>query len=134
MKKLFASLLLVVVSLVANAADVRIGWDYPTNITNVGFMVYAWTNQVVTPTNLPALKLDVNTNMVALVENLKPGRWHLAVTAYTQLGVESDFSTILTIEVPKIPSNMRMIITEYSTSLTATNAWQDVGFFRVRIQ
>lgn len=134
MKKLqFLSgfILLATFSLGLLASDIRLTWNASPTPGVTNYMVYGWTNMP--PSNLPAFKIDVGTNLTAVVGDLTTGTWRFAVAAATQQGVESDFSNIVIAEVPEPPAQLRIVLLEYNASLTSTN-WQDVGFFRVKIQ
>lgn len=130
-KLLMLTLLLLAPSVFG--AHVTLGWS-PSVSTNVqGYCIYAFTNATFNATNLPAIKVDAGTNLVAHMDGLTPGLWTFAATAYNAQKVESDFSNTVTTEVPEPPKVMRTVTLEFNSSLSTTN-WQDVGFFRIRIK
>lgn len=123
---------LALTSSLAHAASVRLTWNAsPAPVS--GYYVYGFTNATFNVTNVPALKVDVKTNLIAEVSELNPGIWTFAATAYDANKVESDFSNTVTVEVPQPPAFMRTIALQYSAQLPSTN-WQDTGFFRIKIQ
>lgn len=115
-----------------SAASLRFTWDVSPSAAVTGYYVYGFTNAVFNTTNAPALKVDVKTNLVAEVSELKPGLWTFAATAYNADGIESDFSNVVVTEVPKPPALMRTVTLQYTATLPTTN-WQETGFFQIKI-
>lgn len=116
----------------SHAQTVKLAWDAsPT--TGVSYRLYAHTNSL-SKTNLAAsvVKVDVGTNLVATVDQIQAGKWWFTVTAVSQEGLESLPSNVVQAEVPVKPDNMRTVVVQFSG--TITNGWQDVGFFRIKLE
>lgn len=131
MKYVFA---LLFISLSAIATEVRITWNASQSaLTNqLTYAVYCSTNSTLDKTN--ALRVDVGTNLTAVVD-VPTGIWQFAATSTwtdSTNSIESDFSNIVIAEVPKAPGKLRTLTLQYTPILTSTN-WQDVGFFRIKI-
>ncbi|HYG98864.1 MAG TPA: hypothetical protein VD837_07005 [Terriglobales bacterium] len=117
----------------SHAATVRLTWNRSTDPSVTGYYVYAFTNQVFVATNPAALRVNVGTNIITAIDGLKPVIHHFTATAYNALGVESDFSNVVSTEIPHAPAQMRTLTLQYSADLSSTN-WQDKGFFRIKIE
>ncbi len=131
MKTTFLSILsILTVSLSAFAADLSLAWDPSPGATN--YVLYA-SQSPLTPTTLTnaTLKINVGTNLTATVQNLATGQWYFGATAFSG-GLQSDLSNILVVGSPAPPANMRTMIVQYSFNL-ATNGWNDLGFFRLKL-
>jgi hypothetical protein len=117
-----------------------LAWDPPTTAvtrTNTTYRLYAHLGE--------PLSYDSRSNATATIDvaaqihqaefaALLPGKWHFVVTALDG-GLESRFSNQVIHEQPGEPSNpenLRSVAIEYSPSLPG--GWQNVGFFRIRIQ
>lgn len=115
---------------IASAGVVNIAWDAsPT--PDVSYRVYAMTNSLGL-TNAP-LVMDVNTNLAARIEfSTNASRWYFVVTAVNTNSIESEPSNEIIIDVPAAPSQFRVVTLQHSAVLT--NGWNDMGYFRVRIE
>jgi len=121
-------LLLFALAQTALASEIRLAWNASptTGVTN--YTLFAGTNSPISTTN-SAARINVGTNLTATVQDLVPGQWLFAVTCQAN-GVESDFSNIVIVQVPVAPANMRVVVVQYSGTLTN---FYDVGFFRLRL-
>jgi hypothetical protein len=79
----------------------------------------------------PVVRVGTGARTSAVVEGLAVSKWFFGVTA-CRLGAESDLSNVVPTEVLPAPGGFRTVILEHVVVLT--NAWQDVGFFRVRFE
>jgi hypothetical protein len=134
-------LLLLLFTLTANAASltnlayVALGWDRSADdqITNgVTYRIYAGTNMVGTNINsLTNFNALGNTNIT--ITNLPPATWFFTASAL-QGGIESDFSNIAVVTVPKNkprpPGKFATMYLEMTLDLTN---YTDVGHFRAKI-
>jgi hypothetical protein len=124
--------------LTCGATDIKFAWNASTNapeFTNVTYALYGYTNDL--PDNLVwtncASRINVGTNLTCTISGIVPGLWFFGVRANALCGtnsVESEFSNILILDVPKPPTNMRTVILQYSGTLTN---FYDVGFFKLRL-
>ena len=124
------AMLVSLVGLQAMASDIRLAWDASVTVGITNYVLYAHTN-VLSQSNYKAaiVRLNVGTNLTALIESIQPGRWSFAATAMMD-GIESDLSNVVNVEVPLSPRNMRTVVVQYSGTLTN---FYDVGFFRLRL-
>jgi hypothetical protein len=112
-----------------HAQSIPLGWDKSPSPGVTNYVLYASTNAPLNVANA-VTRICVGTNLTATVQDLQPdAKWLFAVTAQVG-GLESDFSNVLTVQVPTAPKNMRTVILQYSNTLTN---WQDVGFFKLRL-
>lgn len=131
MKITLAILLLTAKAL---ASDINLVWSPSPTVGVTNYTLFAHTNAL-TKTNLAiaTVKVSVGTSTNVLVQDLAAGQWYFAATA-TKGGVQSDPSNIVITEVPASPENMKTVVLQYSGTLINTAGFQDVGFFRLKIQ
>lgn len=111
------------------AADVKLTWDASPSQNVTNYTLYIHTNYITAANKTNCLaKINVGTNLTATAD-ITDGKWYFAATA-TGDGLESLFSNVLLVEVPKSPTNMRTVILQYSTTLSN---FSDIGFFKVKI-
>ncbi len=116
----------------AVAADLRLQWDPSPSTNVVGYTLYAGTNRAADHGLTNALvRLDVGTNLAATVRDPVPGRWYFVATARSETA-ESLPSNEVIADVPAPPEQLRTVILQHAASLT--NGWNDIGFFKVRIE
>ena len=108
------------------ASEVKLAWDASPTEGATNYVLYASTNAI---SREAEVRIGVGTNQSARILNLPIGRWNFAVTVIKE-GVESDFSNILTSEVPQPPARLYTVVIQYGGSLTN---FYDVGYFRLRI-
>lgn len=108
----------------APAADLHLAWDASPTPGVTNYTVYAATNALA-----PMAQINVGTNLTADISTLPTGQWRFYITA-TKDGLESDPSASVLVEVPEPPANLRIVIVQYSATLTN---WQDVGVFKLRL-
>jgi hypothetical protein len=131
MKTILLLAALLAAAITSMASDVRLAWDASPD-SGCNYSLYAHTNALDQANyQSAAVKVNVGTNLTAKISELKPGRWWFICTANLG-GVESDISNVINAEVPRAPANMRMLIIQYSSTLT--NGYTDVGFFKLRIE
>lgn len=83
-------------------------WDPSPSETVVGYRIYYGL-----VTHSYTLQIDVGNQTAATVTNLLPGRtYYFAATAYTALGVESEFSDEVSARVPLPPPEPGLPIAE----------------------
>lgn len=120
-------------------AALTLAWDpsaTATERTNITYRLYAnlgGTLPYDARTNATSI-LHVTNATRAEVAVIRPGTWHFTVTA-VDVNVESGFSNEVIHEqpaAPDAPKSLRSVTVEYTPTLPG--GWQDVGFFRVRIQ
>jgi hypothetical protein len=121
--------LLLVAPIAAPAGQVALAWDPVAEAD--GYCLYAWTNVASSSTSAAVVRVGTGARTSAVVEGLAVSRWFFGVTA-CRLGAESDLSDVVPTEVLPAPGGFRTVILEHVVVLT--NAWQDVGFFRVRFE
>lgn len=114
----------------ADGADIRFAWDPSTTTGVTNYVLHAHTNAL-TATNFASALVHVNvgTNLTASVSALQPGLWSFCATAQKD-GVQSAPSNVVNVEVPRPPPNMRVVVVQYSNTLSN---WYDAGFFRLRL-
>jgi len=118
-----------------NSAFIVLAWDRsPDDLLTNGmtYRVYAGTNLVSGAVN-SLTNFNAATNTSISITNLAPATWHFTATAL-QGGVESDFSNIASVTVPKVkprpPGAMATMYLEMTLDLTN---YTDVGMFRAKI-
>lgn len=118
-----------------NSAFVVLAWDRSPDdqLTNgLTYRVYAGTNLTSGLVN-SITNFNASTNTSVSITNLQPATWYFTATAL-QGGVESDFSNITSVTVPKVkprpPGAMATMYLEMTLDLTN---YTDVGMFRARI-
>ena len=114
------------------AAEVRLAWG-PSATTHCTYRVYAFTNDPAgtfpwSASPAPVARINAGTNLTATVDQVAPGLYWFAATAISQDGLESEYNRPLAAESPAPPGDMRMVVLEYSGTLTN---W--TGFLRLRI-
>lgn len=115
------------------AQSIKLAWDASPSSGVASYRLYAHTNNLATTSLSNAVvKLSAGTNLTATVSNLVSGKWWFAATAVNALGIESDMSNVLLVEIPAAPSNMRTIVAQWNGQVVGTN-WVDVGFFRIKM-
>ena len=122
MKKLLTiAAALVAAAFTINAGQVQLAWDAsPTpGVTNYVLNVTQGTNTA---------RVNVGPALTAEIETTQ-GVYSVFCTAQKD-GVESEPSNTVIFEVPAPPSNARIVAVEHS--ITLTNGWNDVGFFRLK--
>jgi len=125
------TLILLLLPLAACAQEVRLAWDASPS-PGVHYRLYAGTNSVQGLTNALVV-VNAETNLTATVEISQAQRWYFVATAVdTASGLESEPSNEVMVETPAAPSNMRTIHIEHT--ITLSNGWNDVGYFRLKIQ
>ena len=129
--KLITVLCVVLLWLQAGSQEVHLAWDASTS-TNVIYRIYAGTNSVASLTNALVV-VNADTNLTATVQLTNAGRWYFVATAVEATsGLESEPSNEVVAEVPvPPPGNLRTVHIEHT--ITLTNGWNDVGFFRLHI-
>lgn len=122
MKPLAAFFILLSACCLVLAGETRFGWSpSPTaGVTNYVLTVTQGTNSV---------RVNVGTNLTASAQ-LTNGIYSVTVTAQKD-GFESEPSNMLTLDVPRSPTNLRTLVVEASFDLTGTN-WINVGLLRLR--
>lgn len=95
-------------------------------------MLCASTNAEPLRVSNALVRVNVGTSLAATVTNLVAGRWQFMAVSQAG-GLTSEPSDILLVEIPQPPPAMRLIVPQWSATVAGTN-WQDVGFFRIRIQ
>ena len=125
----YVSVLLAAVKCLSG--EVSLAWDASPS-TNVTYILYASTNALSDSNKVFQVRLNTGTNCQATISDLAVGQWSFADTALDTSGAESKLSGVLIIQVPEAPAKMRVIVPQYSGSVTGS--WQDVGFFRLKIQ
>lgn len=139
MKILIPFLLLFTLNLFAanltNTAYVTLVWDRSPDdqVTNgMTYRVYAGTNLISGSVN-SITNFNASNNTSVSITNLPPATWYFTATAL-QGGIESDFSNIASVMVPKVkprpPGAMATMYLEMTLDLTN---YTDVGMFRARI-
>ena len=114
----------------AEASFLRLAWDASAT-PGCEYVLYASTNELTQETYRDAtVRVPCETNLTATIEGIVVGEWSFAATAVKD-GAESDLSNVVVTEIPPAPGTMRTVVVQYGG--TVTN-WQDVGFFRVRIE
>lgn len=118
-----------------NLAYITLAWDRSPDdqLTNgMTYRIYAGTNLVLGAVN-SITNFNAATNTSIAITNLAPATWHFTATAL-QGGLESDFSNIASVTVPKVkPRPPGVMATMYlEMTLDLTN-YTDVGMFRARI-
>lgn len=124
MKKLTLTCILgalAIFSTGAQNAKMTLGWDYPANVTNVGFHVYTSTNSTNAFSTWTML-LDVpqsglkpiDTNAVGMTTyiaslSVSPTVHYFAVTAYDQWGESLPSNIVGTPGSPPVPANSRFL-------------------------
>ncbi len=124
--KAAAGLLMLFPTLLVRPADTGLAFDpSPTSgVTNYVMYSAVGTAPLGNPVNLgtnTALTFTFTTN----------GIFRFAFTAMKG-GLESDLSSILTLDVPKPPANLRTVVLQVNANLSS-GAWTNIGFFRVQI-
>lgn len=125
---LLASLLLAAPGPVS-AGQVALAWEPVAEAD--GYFLYAWTNVASSSTSSAVVRIGTGLKTTAVVEGLAVSKWFFGVTA-CRLGAESNLSDVVPTEVLPAPAGMRTVILEHVVALPGV--WQDVGFFRVRIE
>jgi len=110
--------------------QVKLAWDASPTPGVTNYTVCAGTNAITFDNAL--VRVSTGTNQTVSVSNLAPATWQFMVVAQKD-GVVSDPSNVVVAEVPRPPATMRTVIPQWSGTVASTN-WQDVGFFRVRIE
>ena len=127
--RILASILFLA-ALNAEASFLRLAWDASAT-PGCEYVLYASTNELTQETYRDAtVRVPCGTNLTATIEGIVVGEWSFAATAVKD-GAESDLSNVVVTEIPPAPGTMRTVVVQYGG--TVTN-WQDVGFFRVRIE
>ena len=123
MKTLLTVIIGLLTTLTLSAREVTFAWNASptTGITNYVLVVTQGTNTA---------RASVSTNLTATIGVPAEGIFSVFVTAQKD-GLESDPSNTLVLEFPKAPTQMRTLAVEHS--ITLTNGWNDVGFFRLRV-
>lgn len=119
--------LVMLVSFVASAADIKFAWDASPSPGITNYQLYASTNGI--PSTNYVAQLNAGTNLTCSVQDLKQGKWYFAVLAMKD-GISSDFSNIVIVEVPYASGSFRTVVLQFSGTLTN---FYDVGFFKLRI-
>lgn len=117
------------------AGSVTVAWTASPSPDVGSYRLYAARDSL-TQTNLAAapVRVNVGTNLSATIQFTNTGTWHLVATAVSTNHIESEPSNQLTIEVPAPAHSLRTLAVEHTLDLSNTNGWQDVGFFRIRIE
>jgi cytoskeletal protein RodZ len=124
-------LILLLFPLAVGAQEVRLAWDASPS-PGVHYRLYAGTNSVQGLTNALVV-VNAETNLTATVEISQAQQWYFVATAFDpSTGLESEPTNEVMVETPAAPANMRTIHVEHTIAIT--NGWNDVGFFRLKIQ
>ena len=115
MKPLILTLLFLIVSVCAHAADVKLQWDANTESDLAGYRLYQKADSVVPPfTKVQDLPKGTTTADVTGLDSAHS--YSFAVTAYNTAGLESAYSNIVTIPAaPMAPGSLK-----WSLTLTVT--------------
>ena len=115
MKPLILTLLYLIVSVCALAADVKLQWDANTESDLAGYRLYQKADSVVPPfTKVQDLPKGTTTADVTGLDSAHS--YSFAVTAYNTAGLESAYSNIVTIPAaPMAPGSLK-----WSLTLTVT--------------
>ena len=118
-----------------NLAFITLAWDRSPDdqLTNgLTYRIYAGTNLVSGLVN-SITNFNASTNQAVSITNLPAATWYFTATAL-QGGLESDFSNIASLTVPKTkprpPGSLGSVFMEMTLDLTN---YTDVGLFRARI-
>ncbi len=125
MKKLL--LLLPLLALPAKA-DITLAWDPLTNFPSATYTLYAATNSFTNAAGA-LVTANVGTNTQVTLSGLT-NFWHFRAAAAVN-GLSSDLSAPLILQIPPPPANFRTVIIQGGPTITN---FQDLGFFRIRIQ
>lgn len=125
MKKLI--LLLSLLALPAKA-DLTLAWDSVTNVPNPTYTLYASTNSF-TNAAQALVTANVGTNTTVTLYGLT-NVWFFRAAAFNT-NVSSDLSSTLIVQIPPMPANFRTVVIMGGPTITN---FQDLGFFRIRIQ
>jgi cytoskeletal protein RodZ len=124
-------IILFLVPLAVCAQEVNLAWDASPS-EGVHYRLYAGTNSVQGLSNALVV-VNTATNLTATVEISQAQRWYFVATAVDpSTGLESVPSNEVMVETPAAPVNMRTIHVEHT--ITLSNGWNDVGYFRLKIQ
>ena len=115
MKPLILTLLFLIVSVCAHAADVKLQWDPNTETDLAGYRLYQKTDSAEPPfTKIQDIPKGTQTANVTGLDSSHS--YSFAVTAYNTAGLESAYSNIVTIPAaPIAPGNLK-----WSLTLTVT--------------
>ncbi len=115
MRTVFLTVLLLALSVCANATDVTLQWDANTEVDLAGYRVYQKQDST-TPPFAKVQEIPKGTT-TATVTGLDPAHsYSFAVTAYNAAGMESYYSNIVTIPAaPLAPAALK-----WSLTLTVT--------------
>ena len=111
MKPLILTLLFLIVSVCAHAADVKLQWDANTESDLAGYRLYQKADSVVPPfTKVQDLPKGTTTADVTGLDSAHS--YSFAVTAYNTAGLESAYSNIVTIPAaPMAPGSLKWSLT-----------------------
>lgn len=134
MKRFIATITAVAFAGHGFAGQVRIGWtpspdDYRTNA--ITYVLHSHTNAIVE--GAPVLvKLNVGTNLNAMVTFTNAGRWYFRVAAVNADGVASELSNELMVQSPRPATELRTVAIEHTINLPG--GFTNVGFFRLSFE
>ncbi len=86
-----------------SAKTVKLGWDTNTETDLAGYVLY-WGIVLTGITN----SIGVATNGIT-IQNLANGQYWFAVTAKNTNQLESGFSNILLVSIPRNPTNLKIV-------------------------
>lgn len=116
------------------AGQAMIGWtaspdDWRTN--GMTYVLHSHTNSIVEG-NPVLVKLNVGTNLNALVTFTNAGRWFFRVAAVNADGVASELSNELLVQSPRPATELRTVAIEHTINLPS--GWTNVGNFRLSFE
>lgn len=133
MKKLFAIVLLCLLSVATFASEVRLTWNPSVTPGVTNYVILGSTNTIpdsASTTNM-LIAANTGTNLSVSISSLTTGMWFFRALA-EKAGVRSDLSNEVQVEVPALPTGLHTVTIEYLPTLSATN-WAAVGAFRLKI-
>lgn len=116
------------------AGQAMIGWtaspdDWRTN--GMTYVLHSHTNPIVEGSPV-LVKLNVGTNLSALVTFTNAGRWFFRVAAVNTDGVASELSNELLVQSPRPATELRTVAIEHTINLPG--GFTNVGFFRLSFE
>ena len=115
MKSLILTLVSLIISVCAHAADVQLTWDANTETDLAGYRLYQKADSAVPPF-VKVQDISKGTQTASVTGLDSSHSYSFAVTAYNTAGLESSYSNIVTIPAaPMAPGSLK-----WSLTLTVT--------------